>query len=131
MGTKAPKIPTSSLCLSSISRVVSFGLFFFQIFRFRTMEFALSCAVLLWTNVSSFGNLVTKSATTQKGLQTCFPFEYLLPNLYKYLFVTCYAQLQIIITLYKYLFVTCYVQLQIIITLLHIKFMSVVSLNQI
>ena len=40
----------------------------------------ISCAALLWTKVSSFGNLVTKSASTQRGLQTFFPFEYLLPN---------------------------------------------------
>ena len=39
MGTKAPKIPISSACLSSISRVVSIGVFFSQIFCFRTMEF--------------------------------------------------------------------------------------------
>ena len=33
-----------------------------------------------WTKVSSIRNLVTKSATSRKGLETCFPFEYLLPN---------------------------------------------------
>ena len=32
------------------------------------------------TKVGSFRNLVPESATSQKGLQTCFPFEYLLPN---------------------------------------------------
>ena len=27
-----------------------------------------------------FGNSVPKTASSQKGLETCFPFEYLLPN---------------------------------------------------
>ena len=37
--------------------------------------------LMFWVALYFCGlNLVTKSATTQKGLQTCSPFEYLLPK---------------------------------------------------
>ena len=48
----------------------------------KKMLFVLSCAVVLWTKVSSFRNLVPKTAMSQKGLQTCSLFVYLLPILF-------------------------------------------------
>ena len=39
----------------------------------------LSCAMICRTKVSPFGNLITKNASSQKGLENLFPFEYLLP----------------------------------------------------
>ena len=35
-------------------------------------QIVLSCAVICGTKVSPFGNLVPRTATTQKGLETCF-----------------------------------------------------------
>ena len=43
----------------------------------------LTCAILLWTESSSFRNSVHKSAMRQKGIRNWFPFEYSLPMVIK------------------------------------------------
>ena len=39
--------------------------------QWNVMPLVLSCAVICRTKVSPFGNSVTKTATSQKGLETC------------------------------------------------------------
>ena len=86
-GIDAALVSRGIVSCTSVTKLVLGGSFerhFFEGFSYlRCKMFCWGCSELrciLWTKISSFGNLVTKNATTQKGLQTCFPFEYLLPN---------------------------------------------------